>query len=125
MRLWISKPLASGAAGLTLLLVGSSVLELAAQTADPPWVAASAAALNTEVQKLRQGLIVYEDADSGYNHGTFSGFFGTTSAIPKLSIDTGCVPAGNPPTGCSTDPNVQIRVSWNGHSIYFPATYAQ
>src|SRR5262249_24983830 len=40
------------------------------------------------------------------NHGTFSGFFGSTSAIPKLSIDPGCVPTGNPPIGCSSDTNI-------------------
>lgn len=105
MRQWIGRPLARSAVALLLLPAGAAVSELAAQTTDPSWVAPAVAALDVEVQKLRQGLILYEDSDSGYNHGTFSGFFGTTSAIPKLSIDTGCVPNGNPPTGCSSDPN--------------------
>src|SRR5713226_2856561 len=75
------------------------------QAGDPTWLSPAVKAVDTEVQKLRQGFIVYEDVDSGYNHGTFSGFFGSPSAVAKISIDTGCVPSGNPPTGCSSDVN--------------------
>src|SRR5437660_12807932 len=103
MRQWICRPLTASVLTLILLPAGSAVLDLTAQTTDPSWVVPAASALDTAVQKVRQGLVVYEDADSGYNHGTFSGFFGT--AISKLSIDPGCVPNANPPTGCSFDPN--------------------
>lgn len=102
MRHWICRPLTMSTLALILLAAGFAV---SAQTTDPSWVARAAGALDVEIQRVRQGLVVYEDVDSGYNHGTFSGFFGSPSAIPKLSIDTGCVPVGNPPTGCSTDPN--------------------
>jgi hypothetical protein len=44
---------------------------------------------------------VYQDADSGFNHGFPSGFFGVTSAI---TINTACVDDPNAANGCSTDP---------------------
>ena len=77
------------------------------QSSPPQWVAPATAAVDGQVQKIRQSFIVYEDSDSGYNHGTFSGFFGLPlSVLSKLTIDTACVPSGNPPRGCSTDPTV-------------------
>jgi hypothetical protein len=45
---------------------------------------------------------VYQDADSGFNHGFPSGFFGATN---KIDLDAACVNDPNTANGCSTDPN--------------------
>jgi hypothetical protein len=74
------------------------------QSSSQQWVGPATTAVGAQVQKIRQSFIVYEDSDSGYNHGAFSGFFGPAQS--KLTIDTACVPVGNPPSGCSTDPTV-------------------
>lgn len=81
------------------------------QTADvdPVWVERYARMVDDEIQKVRRVFAVYEDLDSGYNHGTFSGVFGSPSARDKILIDPGCIPLGNPPTGCSLDANATNR----------------
>jgi hypothetical protein len=45
---------------------------------------------------------IYKNADSGFNHGIPSGFFG---AIGQISLDTACVFDPSAPNGCSTSPN--------------------
>jgi hypothetical protein len=50
----------------------------------------------------RQSFYVYQDADSGFNHGFPSGLFG---AVDKIQVDTACVPDPMAPTGCSDDPD--------------------
>lgn len=87
-------------------MVSPAAWNLSAQQAtDPTWLLLSTNSIDREVQKLRMGFIVYEDQDSGHNHGTFSGFFGSPSARDRITIDTGCVPMGNPPVGCASAPN--------------------
>lgn len=45
---------------------------------------------------------VYQDADSGFNHGFLSGLFGR---VEKLQIEAACVDDPTSVDGCSTDPN--------------------
>ena len=50
----------------------------------------------------RKNFYVYQNADSGFNHGVPSGFFGATS---KINIDTACINDPTTENGCSTDQN--------------------
>src|SRR5438105_4047852 len=50
----------------------------------------------------RAGFFVYQDADSGFNHGYPSGFFGNFGTI---QIDAACIDDPAAPNGSSTDPN--------------------
>lgn len=52
----------------------------------------------------QSSFFVYQNADSGLNHGFPSGVFGNTSPV-QVQIDTGCVDDLAAPQGCSTDPN--------------------
>jgi hypothetical protein len=58
--------------------------------------------LNARASANRSGFYVYKDADSGFNHGFASGWFGDTS---KLSLNAACVDDPASATGCSTDPD--------------------
>lgn len=60
----------------------------------------------------RQRFFVYEDQDSGFNHGFPSGFFGATS---KIAIDPGCVDAPASSSGCATN---QLRLDRNRGNVF-------
>ena len=50
------------------------------------------------VKANRKSFFIYEDDDSGFNHGFPSGFFGT---ISQLSLDTACLNAPSLTNGCT------------------------
>jgi hypothetical protein len=80
--------------GLVVLLIASQV---AAQTL--PVIGPGAfKSLDTRVAAVRKAFWVYQDQDSGFNHGFPSGFWGHISSI---SINAGCVDAQTP-SGCSS-----------------------
>ena len=62
--------------------------------------------LHERVFKVRESFIVYEDGDSGFNHGQPSGFFGDIEAI---TLDAFCVHDQSSPTGCS-DGSVNLDI---------------
>src|ERR1041385_1102030 len=53
-------------------------------------------------QTNRHAFYVYQDGDSGFNHGFPSGLFGTLS---KIHIDTACIDDPASTNGCSTNLN--------------------
>jgi hypothetical protein len=52
------------------------------------------------VSANRAGFYVYQDADSGFNHGFPSGLFGV---LNKINIEAGCVDDFSATNGCSKD----------------------
>jgi len=79
--------------------------------------------LNQRVGVNRANFYVYQDADSGLNHGFPSGFFGT---ISKLHLNAACLDDPLEPGGCSTDGTRLDRVRGNVLSISFdPLTSGQ
>lgn len=63
--------------------------------------------LNDRVQFNQENFYVYQDVDSGFNHGFPSGFFGNTD---RVHLNTSCIDAPNAADGSSTDPNRLDRV---------------
>jgi hypothetical protein len=59
--------------------------------------------VRNRVSANQAAFFVYHDADSGFNHGFPSGFFGTTSAI---SVNAACVYDASSSTGCSSSSTV-------------------
>ncbi len=56
------------------------------------------------VNANRGSFFVYKDADSGFNHGFPSGFFGSSdAALAKINLDTACLDDPDSVTGCSSD----------------------
>jgi hypothetical protein len=64
----------------------------------------------------QENFFVYRDADSPYNHGFPSGFFGTTS---QLRINTAALDDPGSASGVSTDPNRLDRVRGNVLQVTF------
>jgi hypothetical protein len=58
--------------------------------------------LSERVAANRRNFFVYQDMDSGFNHGFPSGFFGTQE---KINLNSGCVDDINAANGCSNDPD--------------------
>lgn len=58
--------------------------------------------LNERVVANRRAFYVYKDADSGFNHGFASGFYGTTS---RIAVDSACLDDPGSIGGCSSDPS--------------------
>ncbi|HEV3073967.1 MAG TPA: hypothetical protein VHB47_06070, partial [Thermoanaerobaculia bacterium] len=83
-------------------------------------VAAHAAAVNTgaayslmaaRTAAVTADFYVYQDADSGFNHGFPSGFFADQPTTrQKIHLDSACIDDPAAPTGCSSDPNALDRV---------------
>lgn len=70
--------------------------------ADMPISTAAYPLLAERVTANQGQFLIYENADSGFNHGFPSGFFG---AIDKIDIDAACIDDVSAANGCSTDPN--------------------
>jgi len=64
--------------------------------------------LTERVTANRASFFVYQDADSGLNHGFPSGFFG--SDINKIRLDAGCIDDSGAVSGCSADRDRLDRV---------------
>src|SRR6266478_2081152 len=61
--------------------------------------------LNARTSQNQSQFFVYQDIDSGFNHGFPSGLFGSSqTAMSKLHLDPGCVFSASAANGCSTDP---------------------
>jgi len=61
--------------------------------------------VNTRTSQNRSQFFVYQDIDSGFNHGFPSGVFGSSQvAMNKLHIDSGCVYSAGAANGCANDP---------------------
>lgn len=74
------------------------------------------AILQDRLSAVFTNFYVYQDVDSGFNHGFPSGYFAGDAQnmdLPNLrtqiSVDPACVNDPNSPTGCSTDPNAWDR----------------
>lgn len=65
--------------------------------------------LNQRAGAETSQFFVYQDGDSGFNHGFPSGFFG--NAQQNISINAACVDDPNAPQGCSTSPNALDQVN--------------
>jgi hypothetical protein len=74
-----------------------------------------------------EAFYVYQDADSGFNHGFPSGFFADSPAtLPKIHLDAACLDDASSPMGCSTDSNRLDRDRVNVLRISFdPLTSGQ
>jgi hypothetical protein len=63
---------------------------------------------------------VYQDADSGFNHGFPSGFFGAdASDLARIHLNAACIDSSIATNGCSTDPNLLDRTHGNVLSVAF------
>jgi hypothetical protein len=58
--------------------------------------------INARTAQNQSRFFVYQDMDSGFNHGYPSGFFGNSTG--SLQINPGCVYDAAAADGCSTDP---------------------
>ena len=56
--------------------------------------------LSSRIAANQSNFFVYQDADSGFNHGFASGYFGQ---IQSISVDPACVFDPASPNGCSTN----------------------
>lgn len=85
-------------------LVVSTVLPLGAQPANFGISGPAYDLVNTRTAQNQQQFYVFEDMDSGYNHGFPSGLFG--NALGSLVYTPNCVYDSTSPNGCSSDPTV-------------------
>ncbi len=70
------------------------------------WVISDSAytLLTTRTNANREAFFVYKDADSGFNHGFPSGFFGSSTAtLNKLHLEAACLDDSTQGSGCSSD----------------------
>lgn len=72
--------------------------------------------LQQRVTENRKVFFVYRDADSAFNHGFPSGFFG---ALNKIALDANCVDDPATATGCASDRNRLDRERGNVLRISF------
>lgn len=73
------------------------------------------------VQANRTRFYVYLDADSGFNHGFPSGFFGDSQAtIESITLDAACIDDPVASNGCSTNPERLDRERGTVLRITFP-----
>jgi hypothetical protein len=73
-------------------------------------------ALTERVSANDDAFFVYQDADSAFNHGIPSGFFGASN---KIDVDAACIDDPAAANGCSTDPNVLDRDRGNVFRVTF------
>ena len=91
------------ASGYATSAVATSTYTIGLQPQSGPSVSSAYQELHQRAVANATNFYVYQDQDSGLNHGYPSGWFGTTSAI---TIDTGCI--DNPAdtvTGCYPSSN--------------------
>ncbi|MGB9488038.1 MAG: choice-of-anchor D domain-containing protein [Terriglobia bacterium] len=107
-------------AALCLAVLTTVVLCLEADAQSGPSVSSAYQELHQRAVANATNFYVYQDQDSGLNHGYPSGWFGTTSAI---TIDTGCI--DNPAdtvTGCyPSSNNTALDLT---HGTVFRVTFA-
>ena len=60
--------------------------------------------LTERVAANRESFFIYDDVDSGFNHGFPSGFFGNSeTTLSKIHLDAACLDDAAAANGCSTD----------------------
>lgn len=72
--------------------------------------------INERTADNSEAFFVYQDADSGFNHGFPSGLFGT---VPKIHLDAACLDDPGAPGGCSSDASLLDQVRGNVLRITF------
>jgi len=103
---------------IVVLFIVSTAPAIQAQSG--PSVSSAYQELHQRVVANTNNFYVYQDQDSGLNHGFPSGFFGTISAI---TVDTGCIddPADSV-TGCyPSSNNTALNLT---HGTVFRVTFA-
>lgn len=84
--------------------------------------------LAERVMANRMSFYVYQDADSGFNHGFPSGLFALNDALDKIHLDAACLDDPQSATGCSTDMERLDCVRGTGLRVSFdplsPVEYA-
>jgi len=76
--------------------------------------------LNARATANQNSFFVYQDADSGFNHGFPSGLFGNID-LTQVTINAACVDDLTSPGGCSTDSSRLDGTRGTVFSIAFPA----
>jgi len=59
--------------------------------------------LNSRASANQTSFFVYKDADSGFNHGFPSGFFGNIVDLQMIKVDAACIDAPTSGSGCTND----------------------
>lgn len=85
--------------------------------ARPPLTASAYALLNQRSAANTAQFFVYQNADSGFNHGFASGFFGTAN----VSVNLACIDDPSAADGCSSDPAALDEVRGTVAQVTFPA----
>jgi len=75
--------------------------------------------LNQRAAASQNSFFVYQDDDSGFNHGFASGLFGTID-LSKVIINSGCVDSSTSSNGCSSDSTSLDVTRGTVFSISFP-----
>jgi hypothetical protein len=76
--------------------------------------------MNQRVVADRSLFFVYQDADSGFNHGFASGLFASPGA-PYVSINSACIDDTSAPQGCSTDTTALDESHGTVFQVVFPS----
>ncbi len=98
------------AALIGFLAIGSALWIPRAEAAEPSLSETVYPLLIERANAPRSGFFVYDDADSGFNHGFPSGLFANQEAtLAKIHIQTACVDDPAAADGCSDDPDALDR----------------
>lgn len=110
------------AAAISLALATWGAAAAAAGTVN---TSAAYSVLTGRTEAITANFFVYQDADSGFNHGFPSGLFADHPAtLQKIHLDSACIDDASSPTGCSSDPNALDRVRVNVLQVSFDALTA-
>ncbi len=77
--------------------------------------------LNARVTANQQAFFVYQDADSGFNHGTVQLFASPGMLMNEVVITAACIDDQNSPSGCSSNPESLDRTRGTVFAVAFPA----
>ena len=110
---------------LTVIVLAWTSLSCEALAATQPCATVSDCAyqlLNQRTVANQSSFYVYQDADSGFNHGFASGLFGSTDVnLRSVVIESACVDAPTSPTGCSSDPTALDQTRGTVFRITLPS----
>jgi hypothetical protein len=85
-------------------------------------VNAAYSVLTGRTEASRQAFYVYQDGDSGFNHGFPSGLFADNpGTLGKIHLNSNCLDDSSSPTGCSADPKRLDRQRVNVLQVVFDA----
>ncbi len=87
----------------SLIVLASAVVPASASVVD---TGSAYGVLSGRTEADTKTFYIYQDADSGFNHGSPSGFFfSDLAALQKIHENTACLDDPSVPSGCSADPN--------------------